>query len=66
MRYLYLLLVFFLFHSCKNIGKSNITHLVNEWKNKEIIFPIHSIFTIQGKDTVDFSFLDADFKLYLT
>ena len=37
--------------------------LVNEWNGKEIIFPSHSTFTVQGKDTVDFSFADADYKV---
>jgi len=37
--------------------------LVNEWNGKEIKFPSRSVFTIQGKDTVDFEFVDADYKV---
>ena len=37
--------------------------LVNEWNGKEIKFPSRSVFTIQGKDTVDFEFGDADYKV---
>ena len=37
--------------------------LVNEWNGKEIKFPTRSVFTIQGKDTVDFEFKDADYKV---
>lgn len=37
--------------------------MVEEWEGKGIFFPAHSIFTIQGKDTVNFSFADADYKV---
>ena len=37
--------------------------LVNEWNGKEIKFPSRSVFTNQGKDTVDFEFGDADYKV---
>ena len=37
--------------------------MVREWDGKEISFPSHSVFTIQGKDTVDFSFADAEYKI---
>ena len=37
--------------------------LVQEWSGKEIKFPSRSVFTIQGKDTVDFDFEDADYKV---
>lgn len=63
MRYLYLILVLALFSSCKESEKDKIARLVEEWEGKEIFFPTHSIFTIQGKDTVDFSFADADYKV---
>jgi hypothetical protein len=36
---------------------------VNEWEGKEILFPTHSTFTIQGKDTVDFQFQNAEYKV---
>lgn len=63
MRYLYLILLLSVFSSCKESGKDKISRLVREWEGKEILFPAHSIFTIQGKDTVDFSFADADYKI---
>ena len=37
--------------------------MVSEWEGKEILFPTHSTFTIQGKDTVDFDFRDAEYKI---
>ncbi|WP_455673165.1 DUF1573 domain-containing protein [Phocaeicola sp.] len=63
MKYLYLLIVLTVFSSCKESEKDKIARLVKEWEGKEILFPARSIFTIQGKDTVDFSFADADYKV---
>lgn len=37
--------------------------MVQEWEGKEIFFPTHSTFTIQGKDTVDFQFQNAEYKV---
>jgi len=39
------------------------SRLVKEWKGKEVKFPTRSVFTIQGKDTVDFEFANADYKV---
>ncbi|WP_455672693.1 DUF1573 domain-containing protein [Phocaeicola sp.] len=63
MRYFYLILMLSLFSSCKESEKDKIARLVAEWDGKEVSFPTHSVFTIQGKDTVDFSFKDADYKI---
>ena len=49
--------------SCAESDKERLSKLVNEWERKEILFPTHSTFTIQGKDTVDFEFKDADYKV---
>ena len=49
--------------SCAESDKERLSKLVNEWERKEILFPTHSAFTIQGKDTVDFDFKDADYKV---
>lgn len=38
--------------SCKDSGRERIAHLVTEWQGKEVLLPENSIFTIQGKDTV--------------
>ena len=62
MRYLYLLLTISCFYSCKD-RRDDITQLVNKWEDKEIVFPAHSIFTVQGRDTVSFSFSDANYKI---
>ncbi|MBQ4057068.1 MAG: DUF1573 domain-containing protein [Bacteroidaceae bacterium] len=49
--------------SCGETDKDRINRLVKEWEGKEIKFPSHSIFTVLGKDTVDFTFADADYKV---
>ena len=51
------------FSSCEESEKERLSRLVQEWEGKEIFFPTHSTFTIQGKDTVDFDFKDAEFKI---
>lgn len=49
--------------SCSESEKARLSRLVNEWEGKEILFPARSIFTVQGKDTVDFEFRDAEYKI---
>ena len=39
--------------SCQESPKEAMLRLVQEWNGKEIKFPARSVFTIQGKDTVD-------------
>ena len=62
-KYLWAILCVFCFVSCQESEKERIARLVNEWEEKEILFPAHSVFTIQGKDTVEFNYLDADYKV---
>ena len=59
----FLLLAVLSLASCKESEKDTALRLVKEWDGKEIKFPAHSIFTIQGKDTVNFDFKDADYKV---
>ena len=63
MKKLYLLLLMVYFCSCQESREEAMLRLVQEWSGKEIKFPSRSIFTIQGKDTVDFDFEDADYKV---
>lgn len=53
MKYCFLGFLALLFISCKG-NKQQLAALLKEWEQKEIIFPSHTVFTIQGKDTVDF------------
>ena len=46
--------------SCQESREEAMLRLVNEWNGKEIKVPSRSVFTIQGKDTVDFEFRHAD------
>lgn len=52
----------FLLFSCGNQKKENIEVLLQAWSEKEIMFPANSIFTVKGKDTVDFS-MSGKFKI---
>ena len=49
--------------SCQESREEAMLRLVKEWNGKEIKFPSHSTFTVLGKDTIDFSFVDADYKV---
>ncbi len=49
--------------SCSESEKERLGRLVKEWEGKEILFPAHSTFTIQGKDTVDFDFKGAAYTI---
>lgn len=49
--------------SCKNAQKDVTSSLVFEWSNKEITFPQKSIFTILGKDTVNYLSRNDQYKI---
>ena len=55
--------ILFLLASCQENDKERIARLLNEWNRKEIKFPDHSVFTIQGKDTVSMDYRNTDFKI---
>lgn len=58
-----LMMCIWMLASCQESREEAMLRLVNEWNGKEIKFPSRSVFTIQGKDTVDFEFKDADYKV---
>ena len=62
MRIIYVI-VFVCFYSCTTSPKEKITNLVLEWNGKEILFPKNAVYTVQGEDTVTFSFKDAEYKV---
>ena len=49
--------------SCSESREEAILRLVNEWKDKSVIIPVRSVFTVQGKDVVDFNYRDAEYKI---
>ena len=49
--------------ACSESREEAVYRLVKEWTGKEIKLPEHSVFTVQGKDTVDFTFREADYKV---
>ena len=63
MKYLTLIMCVWMLASCQESREETMLRLVNEWNGKEIKFPVHSVFTIQGKDTVDFEFCNANYKV---
>ncbi len=54
-RYLITIMILFSLFSCENPSKKNITTLLQAWSGKEILFPANSTFTVQDKDTIEFS-----------
>lgn len=52
-----------LFISCNDNRKISVVDIVSQWEDREILFPENSVFTIQGRDTVDFQFKDAPYKI---
>ena len=63
MKYITLIMCVWILSSCQESREEAMLRLVNEWNGKEIKFPSHSTFTVLGKDTVDFSFADTDYKV---
>ena len=60
--YIIILLSIPIIWGCTTSKKEAITKLVTEWQGKEIVLPDSSVFTIQGKDTVDVD-LDSKYKI---
>jgi len=55
-----------LLNSCKeNSQKKETTQIVKEWHNKKVVFPDNLIFTIYGKDTVDYTIPESSYKILM-
>lgn len=61
-RTILLLLILLSLFACTDSRKEKITNLIKEWNGREILFPHSPIFTIQGEDTVNYSFRNAEYK----
>lgn len=49
--------------SCQESDKQRLTRLVQEWDGKEVVFPERSVFTVQGRDTVDFRWEASPYRI---
>ena len=57
------LLMLCLLAACQESDKDRLTHLVEEWDGKEITFPSQTVFTVQGRDTVDFRWEASPYRI---
>ena len=58
-----LLLMLCLLAACQESDKERLTRLVQEWDGKEISFPAQAVFTVQGRDTVDFRWQAVPYRI---
>ena len=49
--------------ACQNKNKEEAISSVKEWIGKEILFPQNNIFTVRGKDTIDFNLNKSEYKI---
>lgn len=54
MKYYILFFIVFVLSSCRDSQRDRMLSILKEWEQKEILFPSHSVFTIQGNDTVEY------------
>ena len=53
----------FLLNGCEDKSKNRIARIVQEWQDKEIVFPQKMVFTKHGKDTLDFEISPSSYKI---
>ena len=63
MKHIVWIMCLWLLASCSESREETMLRLVNEWKDKSVIIPVRSVFTVQGKDVVDFNYRDAEYKI---
>jgi len=63
MKHIAWIMCLWLLASCSESREEAMLRLVNEWKDKSVIIPVRSVFTVQGKDVVDFNYRDAEYKI---
>lgn len=63
MRYVAFLFMFSFLISCENRKKEHVESLLQTWTGKEVLLPQDLIFTVGGKDTVNFS-TAGKFKIF--
>lgn len=55
-------ILMFCIAACHNTSKTA-ADMVDHWLDKKVIFPANSVFTLYGKDTVDYTTTYVDYKL---
>lgn len=67
--FIFVLILLFLsivLNGCKNNNqKKEITQIVKEWQNKEVVFPANMIFTKYGKDTIEYEIPPSSYKILM-
>ena len=63
MKHIVWIMCLWLLASCSESREEAMLRMVNEWKDKSVIIPVRSVFTVQGKDVVDFNYRDAEYKI---
>lgn len=63
-KHIVLLMLFLVLFSCKNSDKEDLYTILQQWVNREILFPNNIIFSIQGRDTVNYPIGDS-FKILM-
>lgn len=54
---------FFCLFSCENSNQKNISHLLQKWKGKELLFPNDSMIILSGTDTIPFLKTKAQYTI---
>lgn len=49
--------------SCQDANRKYAESVCQKWQHKEVLFPEHPAFSIYGKDTVDYSIKDSEYKI---
>lgn len=57
-----MLMIFCLF-SCGKSRESMITRMVKDWDGKEILFPVHSSFYVQGRDSIASLYFNKQYRI---
>ncbi len=61
-----LLFISTIYFACNsNKQEKDIAQIVTEWQGKEVIFPDDLVFTLFGKDTVDYNIPESNHKILL-
>lgn len=63
--YFLILGVTFLLNGCEDKSKNRIARIVQEWQDKEIVFPRKMVFTKYGKDTVEYELPHSSYKILM-